>query len=57
MVLAPRTLFEKKDKVMRAPKKVLHVLQFFVEPLHGEVCRIVPNTPKVRHKLLLSGKS
>jgi hypothetical protein len=28
MVLAPRTLFEKKDKVMRAPKKVLHVLQF-----------------------------
>ena len=35
----------KKGGVVRAPKKVLHKLQFFVELLHGRVCGAVPNTP------------
>jgi len=29
---------------MRAPKEVLHKLQFSVELLHGGVCGAVPNT-------------
>jgi len=37
-VSAPRTQFEKKGGVVRAPKEVLHKLQFFVELLHGGVC-------------------
>jgi hypothetical protein len=41
----PRTLFEKKGIVRRAPKEVLHKLQFFVELLHIGVCGAVPNTP------------
>ena len=35
----------KKGGVVRAPKEVLHKLQFFVELLHGGVCGAVPNTP------------
>jgi len=40
----------KKSGVVRAPKEVLHKLQFFVELLHGgvyggRVCGAVPNTP------------
>jgi hypothetical protein len=38
-VSAPRTLFEKNGGVVRAPKEVLHKLQFFVELLYGEVYR------------------
>jgi len=38
---------EKKGGVVRAPKEVLHKLQFFVELLHGGVCGAVPNTPIV----------
>jgi hypothetical protein len=38
-VLAPCTPFEKKDIVVRAPKGVLHKLQFFVELLHGGIYR------------------
>jgi len=34
----------KKSGVVRAPKEVLHELQFFVELLYGEVCGAVPNT-------------
>jgi len=30
---------------VRAPKEVLHKLQFFVELLHDGVCGAVPNTP------------
>jgi len=36
-VSAPRTQFEKKGGVVRAPKEVLHELQFFVELLHSGV--------------------
>jgi len=35
----------KKSGVVRAPKEVLHKLQFFVELLHGGVYGAVPNTP------------
>jgi len=38
--------------VVRAPKEVLHKLQFFVELLHGGVCGAVPNTPKCTNKSL-----
>jgi len=37
----------KNGGVVRAPKEVLHELQFFVELLHGGVCGAVPNTPLV----------
>ena len=34
----------KKSGVVRAPKEVLHELQFFVELLYSGVCGAVPNT-------------
>jgi len=37
-VSAPRTRFKKKGGVVRAPKEVLHELQFFMELLHSRVC-------------------
>ena len=36
----------KKGGVVRAPKEVLHKLQFFMELLHGRVCRAEWNSPK-----------
>jgi len=36
-VLAPHTQFEKKDKVVRASKEILHELQFFIELLYSRV--------------------
>jgi len=43
-VSAPRTQFEKKGEVVRAPQEVLHELPFFVELLHSGVCGAVSNT-------------
>jgi len=34
----------KKSGAVRAPKEVLHKLQFFMELFHGEVCGAVPGT-------------
>jgi hypothetical protein len=41
----------KKGGVVRAPKRVLHTLQVFVELLHGGVCGAVPNTTNVEVEL------
>jgi len=38
----------KKDGVVRAPKKLLHKLHFFMELLHNKICGAVSNTPYVR---------
>jgi hypothetical protein len=38
---------------VRAHKKVLHKLKFFMELLHGGVCGVVPNTPYI---VVLEGK-
>jgi len=35
----------KMGGVVRAPKEILHKLQFFVDLLYGGVCGAVPNTP------------
>ena len=40
----------KNGGVVRAPKEVLHKLQFFIELLYGGVCGAVPNTPLIPHK-------
>jgi len=45
----------KKGGVVRAPKEVLHKLQFFVELLHDGVCGAVPNTPIVFYNLVSLG--
>jgi hypothetical protein len=47
-VSAPRTLFKKKGGVVRAPREVLHKLQFFMELPHGGVCGAIPNTLSIK---------
>jgi len=41
----------KKSGAVRAPKEVLHKLQFFVELLYGGVCGAVSNNPLMSIKL------
>ena len=44
----------KKGEIVRAPKKVLHKLQFFMELLHGGVCEAEfveqSQTPPIRER-------